>query len=119
VLAASLLNAAAVIGLIATRTTFLYLFFIALLSIGNTVVGISVPLGVFKITPSDFIGSYTGIRTLLMQLSEAAMSMLLGIFILKIPLTLTLIFTLILVLSIAYFAKLAFTEKQRYAEKIN
>jgi hypothetical protein len=111
VLAASILNAAAVAGLIVTRETVLYLVFIAMLYTGTTVVGISVPLGVFKITPSDFIGSYTGIRTLAMQVSQAAMSMLLGIFINRIPLISILGSAMLLVFFIAYFARSSFANE--------
>jgi hypothetical protein len=117
VVAASILNAAAITGLIITKQTIFYLIFIAMLYTGTSIVGISVPLGVYKITPSDFIGSYTGIRTLVMQISEAAMSMLLGIFVMKIPLISILCFSFVLIFFMAYFARSSFKNENEYINK--
>ncbi len=100
-------------GFIMTRHPTMFLLFAALFSIGLAIVGISAPLGVFKITPTDFIGTFTGIRTFVMQISEAIMTLSLGLLLASVSLSYIFIFVTGIVLLQVFFSRNAFGKENQ------
>jgi hypothetical protein len=99
----------AVLGFGLFRTPSAFLFFNMLLSIGITLVGIAVPLGVLKVTPRAFLGIFTGVRMFIMSLSTAIFSTLAGLMIDKVSVLvilsiLILLFALQMLFSVFAFA---------------
>jgi predicted MFS family arabinose efflux permease len=109
----SLFIVIALAGFIVTRHPTIFLLFAALFSIGLAIVGISAPLGVFKITPTDFIGTFTGIRTFVMQISEAVMTLSLGLLLAAVSLSYIFVFVLGIVFLQVFFSRNAFGKEDQ------
>ena len=101
----------AAVGLIFINSPVVFLIMLAFITLGLTIISISVPIGTFKITPDNFISTFTGIRTFLMQTMEAAAALMLGLFMSALPIYIIVSFILILMVIQVVLAVLAFKDE--------
>lgn len=78
----------ALVGFIMTTNPLLFLLSVAFFVTGQTMIVNSVPLGVYKVTPQDFIGTFAGVRFFIMQTAEGLVALIMGIFIAKLSIVL-------------------------------
>jgi hypothetical protein len=105
-------------GMLLINSSVAFLVMLAFITLGLTISSISVPLGTFKITPDHFISTFTGIRTFLMQIMEAAAAMLLGMFMSAIPLYPIILFILSLMIFQTVLGTLAFKNENDISKSI-
>lgn len=99
-------------GFILFRSPVSFLLCLALYVVGNTVVGQSVPIGIFKVVPGNYLGTLTGVRFIIMQTAEALVAFTLGILIARLSVTLFFILIALFLLLQMLFSKRSFDLKK-------
>lgn len=102
----------AVAGLVATKNPTYFLLSVTFFVTGQTIFLQSVPNGTYKVVPSNFIGTFSGIRFFIMQTTEAIFAFMMGIMINKLSIVLYALFLLIFLVLIILFAKLSFRHEE-------
>lgn len=102
----------AVSGFVAAKNPVFFLLSVAFFVTGQTIILQSVPLGVYKAAPSNFIGTFSGVRFFLMQTAEGFVAFIMGILINKMSIVFFAISLAVLLALIIFLARCSFRDEE-------